>query len=150
MKKTSKRLGMILAAIMLILALLCGFFWFAVPICRPPQEVRAYVLRQIPMSSKWDDVISVAEDKGWEITEAYTDRGLRINDAAGNTAIASEDEMQNGAENPEKVRIVGEKSMYIKLGEYYSPFDTAVFAYLAFDENAALIEVTIRTDVDAL
>lgn len=102
------------------------------------------------MGTTWDDVISVAEEKEWEIRETSTDCGLRINDAAGNASIASDDEMSNEPENAEMVRIVGEQAMFVKLGQYYSPFHTAVFAYLAFDENGVLVEVAIRIDVDAL
>ncbi len=107
------------------------------------------MLQQIPMGTDWDGVISVAEDKEWEIRETSTDRGLRINDAAGNASFASENEMQSGSENREKVRIVGEQAMFVRLGEYHVIFHTAVFAYLAFDENGKLIETAIRRDVDA-
>ncbi len=150
MKKAVKRILMILAAIVILPFLLYGVLWLTVPISRSHENVRAYVLQQIPMGTAWDDVISVAEEKEWEIRETSTEHGLRINDAAGNAYFASDDEMRNGPENAEMVRIVGEQAMFVKLGQYYSPFHTAVFAYLAFDENGVLVEAAIRIDVDAL
>lgn len=149
MKKAIKRILTILAVIVILPFLLYGIFWLAVPISRSDEDVRAYVLQQIPVGTDWDDVISAAEDKEWEIRESKTDRGLRINDAAGNTSIASEDEMQNGAENRENVRIVGKQAMLVRLGEYRVIFHTAVFAYLAFDEDGKLVEAAIRRDIDA-
>lgn len=149
MKKTIKRILIILAAIVILPFLLYGIFWLAVPISRSDADVRAYVLQQIPVGTGWEDVISVAGDKEWEIRETRTARGLRINDAAGTASIASEDEMQEGAENKENVRIVGEQAMFVHLGEYRMIFHTAVFAYLAFDENGELIEAAIRRDIDA-
>ncbi len=93
-------------------------------------------------------VVAIAEKESWEIREMHNERGLRINDSSGNVSVASKDEMLNGVEN-NRVRIVGEKAMVIKLGEFYAPFHTAVFAYLAFDENCELVEVSIRRDIDA-
>ena len=150
MKKAMKRISMILAAIVILPFLLYGIFWLTVPISRSNEEVRAYVLRQIPMGTGLDDVILISEEMEWEIRETSADCGLRINDSAGNAGFASVDEMQNGSENPEKVRIVGEQAMFVELGQYYGPFHEAVFAYLAFDENGALVEVAIRRDIDAL
>ena len=93
-------------------------------------------------------VVTIAEKEAWEIREMHNERGLRINDSAGNVSVASKDEMLNGVEN-NRVRIVGGKAMVIELGEFYGPFHTAVFAYLAFDENCELVEVSIRRDIDA-
>lgn len=149
MKKAIKRILTILAVIVILPFLLYGIFWLAVPISRSDADVHAYVLQQIPVGTDWDDVISAAEDKGWEIRETSTD-GLRINDAAGNASFASEDEMRNESESEENVRIVGEQAMFVRLGEYRVIFHTAVFAYLAFDENGKFIEAAIRRDIDAL
>ncbi len=102
------------------------------------------------METSWEYAIEIIDKKGWLIKETSDERGLRINDAAGNASFASEDEMRNGAENAEMIRIVGVKSMFVELGEYYGPFHCAVFAYMAFDENDELIEVTIRRDIDSI
>ena len=42
-----------------------------------------------------------------------------------------------------------EEMMSVELGEYSLSFHTAVFAYLAFDENRQLIDAAIRRDIDA-
>lgn len=148
MKKVIKRSLIILAVIVILPFLLYGIFWLAVPISRSDADVHAYVLQQIPVGTDWDDVISAAEDKGWEIRETSTN-GLRINDAAENASFASEDEMRNESKSEENVRIVGEQAMFVRLGEYRVIFHTAVFAYLAFDEDGKLVEAAIRRDIDA-
>ena len=91
----------------------------------------------------------IIDDKGWEIRQTSIEHGLRINDAAGSTYFASDDEMKYGTTNS-NIRIVGEKSMLVGLGEYYGPLHTAVAVYLAFDENDKLIEVTVRRDIDGI
>ena len=95
-----------------------------------------------------EEVVAIAEKESGEIRDMNNERGLRINDSAGNVSVARKDEMQNGVEN-DHIRIVGVKAMVIELGEFYGPFHTAVFAYLAFDENCELVEVSIRRDIDA-
>ena len=93
-------------------------------------------------------VVAIAEKESWEIREMHNECGLCINDSAGSVSVASKDEMLNGVQYKND-RIVGEKAMIIELGEFYGPFHTAVFAYLAFDENSELVEVSIRRDIDA-
>jgi len=149
MKKAFKWILIILAAIVILTVIMYGIFRLAVPISRSDEGVRAYVLHQIPMGTGWDDAISVVEDKEWKIREIRTDRGLHINEAAGLASFASEEEMSNGPENKENVRIVGEQAMFVHLGEYREIFCVDVLAYLAFDENGKLIEVAIKRYVDA-
>ena len=93
-------------------------------------------------------VVVIAEKESWEIRDMNNECGLCINDRAGSVSVARKDEMINGVQYKND-RIVGEKAMVIKLGEFYAPFHTAVFAYLAFDENCELVEVSIRRDIDA-
>lgn len=149
MKKAIKRTLIILVAIIMLPFIAFGILLLVVPISRPDDSVRNYVLRQIPMGTSWDYADEIIGKKKWLIVETSVERGLRINDGAGNAGFASDDEMLNGAENPKKVRIVGTKAMFVELGEFYGPFHTAVFAYLAFDENNELVEVAIRRDIDA-
>ncbi len=149
MEKAIKWILIVLAAIVILPVLLYGLFRLAVPISRSDEGVRAYVLHQVPMGTSWDDAISFAEDKEWQIRETRTDRGVHINEAAGLACFASEDEMRNGPENKENVRIVGEQAMFVHLGEYREIFLVDVLAYLAFDENGELIEVAIKRFVDA-
>ena len=97
------------------------------------------------MGTSWDDVLEIIDDKGWKVEQTDTEHGLRINDAAGNASFATDDEKTTS-----NIRIVGMKAMFVELGEFYGPLHTAVFAYLAFDENDELIEVTIRRDIDGI
>ncbi len=149
-KKTVKCFLIILAVIVMLPFLAFGGLLLFVPISRPNDSVRNYVLRQIPTGTSWDDTLEIIDKKGWEIELTDIEHGLRINYGAGNAYFASDDEMLNGVEEPENIRIVGTKAMFVELGEFYAPFHTAVFAWLAFDENNELVEVAIRRDIDAL
>jgi len=148
MKKAIKYLFVTLLSLVGICCLAIGIFFLFVPLARTDKGVCNYVLRKIPIGTSMEAVVAIAEKESWEIREMHNERGLRINDSSGNVSVASKDEMLNGVEN-NRVRIVGEKAMVIKLGEFYAPFHTAVFAYLAFDENCELVEVSIRRDIDA-
>ena len=147
-KRIIKILFCVLFSLVLICSLAIGMFFLFVPLARTDKGVCNYVLRKIPIGTGMEEVVAIAEKESWEIREMNNERGLRINDSAGNVSVASKDEMINGVEN-NRVRIVGEKAMVIELGEFYGPFHTAVFAYLAFDENQELVEVSIRRDIDA-
>lgn len=148
MKKIIKRIGIILITVFILIILIIGLFLLFVPISRPDEAVHNYVLRKIPIGTTWNDVIEIIEDKGWEIRQTSTEHGLWIN-SSGRGGFASDDEMKYGTENS-NIRIVGVKSMWVELGEYYGPFHTAVSVYLAFDENNKLIEAVVRRDIDGL
>lgn len=147
-KKAIKRILVIFISIVMLPFLAYGILLLTVPISRSNESVRSYVLSKIPMGTSWDNAVELIDKKGWKIELTDIEHGLRIN-AAGKAYFASDDEMINGAEDPENVRIVGTKSMFVKLGEYDAPFNTAVFAWLAFDENNELVEAVIRRDIDA-
>lgn len=148
-KKTIKRFFLVIAIVATIPILIIGLFLLFVPISRSDDDVRNYVMNQIPISTSWDDAVKIIENKKWEIKETTTECGLRINAAAGNVSFATYDEMENGVENT-NIKIIGSRAILVELGEYYGPFHTAVFAYLAFDEDDKLIEVAIRRDIDSL
>lgn len=122
-----------------------GALLLTVPISRSDDGVIDYVSKQIPIGTSWDDTINEIEENNWTIKESHTDCGLFINDAAGNAHFAFD-----GTDYPDRIRIVGEKAMLVKLGEFYAPFHTAVFVYMAFDENDELIEMSVRRDIDSL
>ncbi len=148
MKKKLKKVIKIIVIVMVSLILLpfvaFGIQLLTVPISRPNEAVRSYVFRQMQIGTSWGDALEIINDEKWEIRGKDTEHGLRINDSAGNVSFASDDEIITA-----NIRIVGVKSMCVELGEFYGPFHTAVFAYLAFDENDKLIEVKIRRDIDS-
>lgn len=150
MKKAMKRILIILAVIVMLPFLAYGFLWLTVPISRSDEDVRAYVLRQIPMGTGWEDVEKVIEENGWVIEQVDNEHGLVIYDSAGAVQFATATAVAAREDAPSESRIVGEQAMFVELGQYYGPFHEAVFAYLAFDENGALVEVAIRRDIDAL
>lgn len=147
-KKAVKRVLIIIVAIAVLPFLAFGALLLFVPISRPNDSVRNYVLKKIPIGTNWDDAVEIIDQKRWLIKEVNLEGGLRINDGAGYAEFASSEEMRNGSENDD-IRIVGLKSMFVELGSFYGPFDTFVFAYIAFDENSELVEVSIRRDIDA-
>ena len=147
-KKIFKYIITFLLSLVTICVLAIGMFFLFVPLARTDKGVCNYVLRKIPIGTDMEEVVTIAEKESWEIREMYDERGLHINDGAGYASVASEDEMLNGTDD-NRIRIVGEKAMVIKLGEFYAPFHTAVFAYIAFDENCKLLEVSIKRHIDA-
>ena len=126
-----------------------GIQLLTVPISRPNEAVRSYFYRKVPVGTSWDEVLEIIDDKGWEIKELHTEYGLCIYDGAGATAFATDDELAWREKAPSESRVVGVKSMFVELGEFYGPFHNAVFVYIAFDEDDKLIEVTIRRDIDS-
>ena len=147
-KKVMKYSLISLISLVVICCLAIGMFFLCVPLARTDKGVCNYVLRKVPIGTSMEEVVTIAEKESWEICAMNNECGLCINDRAGCVSVASKDEMINGVQYKND-RIVGEKAMVIELGEFYGPFHTAVFAYLAFDENCELVEVSIRRDIDA-
>ena len=149
MKKKFKKVIKIVVIVMVSLILLpfvaFGIQLLTVPISRPDEAVRSYFYRKVPVGTSWDEVLEIIDDKGWKIKEIDTEHGLSIN---GYTTFANEDRLAWSEKSSSERRVVGVKSMYVRLGEFYGPFHTAVFVYIAFDEEDKLIEVTVRRDID--
>ena len=151
MKKKFKK-GIKIVVIVMVSLILLPFVAFGVqlltvPISRPDEAVRSYFYRKAPVGTSWDEVLEIIDDKGWEIRELHTEYGLCIYD--GWTTFATEDRLASREKSTAKSRVVGVKSMFVELGEFYGPFHNAVFVYIAFDEDDKLIEVTIRRDIDS-
>lgn len=151
MKKKFKKVIKIIVIVMVSLILLpfvaFGIQLLTVPISRPNEAVRSYFYRKVPVGTRWDEVLEIIDDKGWEIKKFDTEHGLCIYD--GWTTFATEDRLASREKSTAKSRVVGVKSMFVELGEFYGPFHNAVFVYIAFDEDDKLIEVTIRRDIDS-
>ncbi len=152
MKKKFKK-GIKIVVIVMVSLILLPFVAFGVqlltvPISRPNEAVRSYFYRKVPVGTRWDEVLEIIDDKGWEIKELHTDYGLCIYNEA-TTFFATDDELASREKSTAKSRVVGVKSMFVELGEFYGPFHNAVFVYIAFDEDDKLIEVTIRRDIDS-
>ena len=152
MKKGTAKICKVIAAIILIIVLpimVYGSLLLFKPLCRSNSGVRSYVMKRIPIGTNWDDAERIIADNKWTIEEISNEYGLRINDSAENVSFASSKDIRSGVNNNNGIRIVGTKALRVKLGEYSLPFHTAVFAYLAFDENGQLIDAAIRRDIDA-
>ena len=104
----------IFIAVVTLPFLIFGVFLLAVPISRPNEYVRDYVLREIPMGTSWDNAIEIIAENKWYISESRTEHGLCIIDAAGSTSFASADEMRYIPKST-KIRIVGVKAMLVRL-----------------------------------
>ncbi len=149
LKKVTKIVVIVMVSLILLPFVAYGIQLLTVPISRPNEAVRSYFYRKVPVGTSWDEVLEIIDDKGWKIKELDTEHGLCIYDGAGATAFATEDRLARREKSPSKSRVVGVKSMFVELGEFYGPFHNAVFVYIAFDEDDKLIEVTIRRDIDS-
>lgn len=147
--KINKSLCLTVTFIIIIPFLVYMLLWIFFPIVLPDKSVRNYVIRKIPTGTSLEDTTEIITENKWIMQKLDIEHGLKINDVAESVDFASTDEMLNGSKYPNS-RIVGTKAVFVKLGEFCSPFHTAVFAYLAFDENDSLIEVAIRRDVDGI
>ena len=147
-QKIIKRVLIVIVALIVLPFLAYGILLLTVPISRSDEAVRSYVFRQMPMGTSWNDALEIIDEHEWEIQQTDTEHGLCIYDGAGAATFATDDEIKYHEEAPSESRIVGVKSMFARLGEFYCPLHTAVFAYIAFDEDDKLIEVAIRTDID--
>ena len=147
-KKVIKIVVIVMVALILLPFVAFGIQLLTVPISRSDEGVYSYVYKKIPVGTSWDEVLEIIDDKGWEIKELHTEYGLCIYNEA-TTFFATDDELASREKSPSKSRVVGVKSMFVELGEFYCLFHTAVFIYIAFDEDDKLIEIVIRRDVDS-
>ena len=145
-KKVIKIVVIVMVSLILLPFVAYGILLLTVPISRSDEGVYGYVYKKIPVGSSWDEVLEIIDDKGWKIKEIDTEHGLSIN---GYTTFANEDRLAWSEKSSSERRVVGVKSMFVELGEFYGPFHNAVFVYIAFDEDDKLIEVTIRRDIDS-
>lgn len=129
---------------MLLPFLFRGIQWLFVPLSRSDEFVTNYVLKEIPLGTSLDDATEIINDNGWKIWQYSDDKGIAFGKNSGMTYFAGI------AEDSDDWEIIGEKAVLVYIGDYHSPFHTAVMAYLAFDENDELIAVRIRRDTDAL
>lgn len=149
MNKKQKKIIIIILTTMISLLILpfgaYGILWLTIPISRPNNAVRSYVLKKLSMETSWSETVEKINEENWEIIEVLTDRGVVINYEAGYVGMPF-----NGLTTDLGEQVVGAKSVLLMLGEYNGPFNTVVFAYLAFDENNKLIDVFIEKEIDAL
>lgn len=136
----NKRYKKIVIILFIVFVILCPYL-VKLPISLPDFAVRSYVLHKLPPGTSWDETVSTIDDERWKVSTH--DRGLRIN----YKAHSADFDFEYGANIGE---LVGVKSMKIKLGEFYAPFHTAVFAYVAFDESDQLTEVFVYREIEAL
>lgn len=142
-KKAIKTTVIVLISPFILIFLAYLILYITMPISRSNESVREYVLDKIPIGTSREEAISMVDDHWkWEV-EMFIDHGLRLHDNYTGVNLSRMYIEKNDIE------LIGEKTILVYLGEFYSPFHTAVFAYLAFDENDKLIEVGISRDVDA-
>ncbi len=151
MKKAIKIFLIVLVIIVCLPFLTLGALWIFVPISRPNNAVCSYVLTYIPKGTSWDDTLKIIEKRKWTVEQTELEYGLLLNDN-GAIRFATDESIKTVVRNnaQSRTRHVGVKAMCVELGEFYAPFHTAVFAYIAFDENDELVEVAIRRYIDSL
>ena len=135
MKKAFKITIITLFSLLVIFIIL----YFTLPVKPRNFLVRQYVYTKIPIGTTIDEAIDIVEkDKKWELVWVNMNHGIIIDEY--------EDGLWLSEEDPDNI---GDKTMLIKLFQYYGPFDTTVEAYLVFDENNKMIDVAISRSVDA-
>ena len=143
-RKLRKITFIILISPFVLILLTYSILFITTPISRSNKSVREYVLDTIPLGTSYNDTTEIinSHDK-WKFKYEYIDHGLILHD--NYQAI----DLSKSYIEEQDIDVIGEKMICIKLGEYYSPFYTVTFAYLAFNETDELIEVGIIRDVDA-
>ncbi|MBR1970912.1 MAG: hypothetical protein IKA17_11230 [Clostridia bacterium] len=123
--------------ILLIVLLTISVIIFVNPLRRTEKTIRKTVLKTIPIGTSMDETIKkIKSNTYWEIDS--------ISESNGYTVSKDGRPSEGGGEE------IGSKYIRVWLGGYRNIFVTDVSAWLAFDENSNLIEITIRKDVDAL
>lgn len=145
LKKIIKSIAIVMVSLIILPFLAYGIFCLAVPISRPSNAVRSYVLRKMPIGTDWNDVIKTAEEQNWKVYAEFTDRGLTVSKITGNIRYEEEDDKDNS-----NLDVMGEQLMHVILGKYRFIGYCGVSVYLVFDENSKLIEAYISKDWDSI
>ena len=113
------------------------------PLRSPEERIRTDLLEVMPIGTSMEDVISIVEShKRWNISARILyDIGITMGPRGPSRGIPLSDE-----------EVIGEKSIRIHLGQYLAPIfiQTDVTAFVAFDENAELIEIAVRKSMNVL
>lgn len=137
-----------------MLLLVWLIMYITIPISRPNSHVEKYVLSKIELGSSWEEVLEAANRNGWETLYMREDCGLIVKpDSSSAIYFATDSEIKRIQAEKYKdfyYEIVGNKSIWLDLGDYYALLNNSVSAYLAFDEKDGLIAVYIRRDIDGL
>ena len=89
-KKALKIVLIIFVVIIMLPFVLVGTIMVFVPITRPDEAVRSYVLRRIPMGTDWDEAIELFEKREWDIVAEHPNCGLLIYDNGSITFATDE------------------------------------------------------------
>ncbi len=90
-----KRIIKFTITLVLIVLLFLIIRYIAVPISRPFDSVRDYVLKLMPVSTSWDDCQQIANDQGWKIRQT-SDLGLNVCYEDGTGHFATEEDIRDG------------------------------------------------------
>ncbi|MCR4686647.1 MAG: hypothetical protein K5659_03695 [Lachnospiraceae bacterium] len=146
--KNIKKVMCIIGILVLIPFVTLFFYFIFVPLGRTDKGVQKYVLRRVPIGTDYKEVLNIIEQQSWRITDVDNDGGLLINETYYTASFASySTDLERFVKQP-NIRLSGVKAVLVRLGEFYIPAPTVVYAYMAFDENDQLLEVVIRRDVD--
>lgn len=121
-----------LAAIFVVSALLIGVAVAALnPLRRSEASIRENLLKEAPLGSSMDEVLSLIASKGWQ-TRHVSDTGF-----------------DDQRFHPQ--RIIGAKSIRASLGDYQDlPFKANVTVFWGFDERGSLIDLWVWKTWDGL
>ncbi len=107
------------------------------PLRKTNEQIKNMILEIFPKSSEMDYIVEKIQldYKNWTVRAMSNERGYGVD--------------SKGAPTEDGIIRVGDKYIRVHLGRYFSPFETNVVVYFAFDGNSKLIEVSVRKDTDS-
>lgn len=127
----------IITVLLLIAVLLMLLMFFVNPLRQSKNMIRKDILNSIPLGTTMSDATQIIENRSeWRIDYINYKCGYSVD--------------HDGIPGEGKGITIGKMYIRIHLGNYRNIFRTDVVAYLGFDGDSKLIDVSIRKDIDGL
>ena len=116
----------------------------AISLSRPESAIRRDLLRITPIGTSKEDVLSVIEERGWELSWSRSTAGYFIVHGQASDGAAPY-QLDDG-----RAVEIGTQSLRIHLGRFRVIFAIDVDVYYAFDEDSNLVDIAIRREMDVI
>lgn len=125
----------IIIAVLLIAVLLMLLMFFVNPLRQSKNMIRKNILDGIPLGTTMRDATQIIENRfKWKIDYVNYKCGYSVD--------------HDGIPGEGMGITIGKMYIRIHLGNYRNIFRTDVVAYLGFDDDSKLIDVSVRKDID--